>query len=126
MGGLRAWSTVRAARQARARTAGVTVGGTGPGRDRGEPSGIDHSISPGVPCPDTVLAVVMSDGSYLLVGYPQNGPAAFVTRDDAGPLRRALQGAFGSPTDDAVGGNGGSDGIAVSGNGAMRTGKVQS
>lgn len=100
-------------------------GGTGPDRDRREPSGIDHSINPGVLCPDNVLVVVMSDGSYLLVGYPQNGPAAFVTRDDAGPLRQALQGAFGNPTDDAVGGNGSSNGIAVSGNGAMRAGKVQ-
>lgn len=32
--------------------------------------GIDHSISPGVPCPQTVPLAVMSDGGYLLVGYP--------------------------------------------------------
>lgn len=100
-------------------------GGTGPDRDRGEPSGSDHSISPGVLCPDNVLVVVTSDGSYLLVGYPQNGTAAFVTWDDAGPLRQALQGAFGNLIDDAVGGNGSSNGIAVSRNGAMRAGKVQ-
>ncbi len=32
---------------------------------------IDHSISPGVPCPETVLVAVMTDGSYLLMGYPR-------------------------------------------------------
>ncbi len=38
----------------------------------------------------------MTDGSYLLMAYPQREPAAFVARDDAGLLRQALAGAFGS------------------------------
>jgi hypothetical protein len=56
--------------------------------------GIVHSISPGVPCPETVLVVLINNGSYVLVGYPQGGPAAFVARDDAGLLREALTAAF--------------------------------
>lgn len=45
---------------------------------------------PRVPCPETVLVVVMTDGSHVLVGYPQGEQVAFVVRDDAGPLREAL------------------------------------
>ncbi len=58
--------------------------------------GLDRSICPGVPVPATVLVVVMNDGSYLLVGYPQRGPSAYVTAEDAVPLRQALAAAFGS------------------------------
>ena len=47
-----------------------------------------------MPCPETVLVVLMSNGSYVLVGYPQGGLAAFVARDDAGLLRKALTAAF--------------------------------
>lgn len=68
-------------------------------KDQELPPGIDHSIRPGVPCPETVLVAVMSDSSYLLVGYPQSEPAAFVTGEDADLLRDALAGAFGYPTD---------------------------
>jgi hypothetical protein len=32
----------------------------------------------------------MSNGSYVLVGYPQGEPAAFVTAEEAGSLRQAL------------------------------------
>jgi hypothetical protein len=56
--------------------------------------GIAHSISSGAPCSETVLVVLMSNGSYVLVGYPQGGPAAFVTAEDAGSLRQALTAAF--------------------------------
>lgn len=82
--------------------------GDGTIQDRQRPRGINHSLSPGVPCPETVLVVVMSDGSYLLVGYPQHGPTAFVMGEDADLLRRRLEGAFGSPTAETVRGNGNS------------------
>ncbi len=62
--------------------------------------GIDHSIRPGVPAPETVLVAAMADGSYLLMAYPHHEPAAFVTRDDAGLLREALTAAFQSPRDE--------------------------
>jgi hypothetical protein len=70
--------------------------------------GIAHSISPGAPCPETVLVVLMSNGSYLLVGYPQGEPAAFVTGEDAGSLRQVLTAAFepGHQTDEGATGNG--------------------
>jgi hypothetical protein len=58
--------------------------------------GLDRSICPGTPVPATVLVVVLNDGSYLLVGYPQSGPSAYVTAEDAVPLRQALAAAFGS------------------------------
>lgn len=70
------------------------------------PLGVEYSISPDVPCPKTVLVAVMTDGSYLLMAYPQREPAAFVTRDDAGPLRQALVEAFWSPSGEAATGNG--------------------
>jgi hypothetical protein len=52
--------------------------------------------------PETLLVVLMTNGSYLLVGYPQAGPTAFVVRDDAGPLREALATAFGDPATNGV------------------------
>lgn len=92
------------------------------GRHEAPPS-IDHSISPGVPCPETVLVAVMSDGSYLLVSYPQGKPAAFVIGEDAGPLRQALAGAFGNRTDEAASGDG--NATAMLGNKASRTEQAQ-
>ncbi len=64
-------------------------------------------------------------GSYLLVGYPQGEPTAFVVRDDADPLWQALQGAFGRPTAEAVNGNGNGNGIVVAGHGVLRTKQAQ-
>lgn len=57
---------------------------------------------------------MLSDGSYLLVGYPQGEPAAFVTVADAGLLRQGLDGAFG-PTNAAM----------ATGNKVMDTKKVR-
>ncbi|HET9257978.1 MAG TPA: hypothetical protein VFO16_22635, partial [Pseudonocardiaceae bacterium] len=57
--------------------------------------GIGYSINPGVPCPQTVLVAVMSSGGYLFIGRTPDMPAAFVAAQDAGPLRHALQAAFG-------------------------------
>jgi hypothetical protein len=61
-------------------------------------------------CPETVLVVLMSNGSYVLVGYPQGGPAAFITAEDAGSLRQVLTAAFkpGHQTDESAIGNGNS------------------
>ena len=76
------------------------------GQNREVPPGITHSISPSAPCPKSVLVVIMSNGDYLLVGYPQGGPTAIVVRDDVGSLRQALEAAFGSgypPEEDASG-----------------------
>lgn len=64
-----------------------------------------HTICPGVPCPQTVLAGRMTDGSYLLVAYPGPGPAAFVVGADADLLHNALQAAFGHPTAQVAGGS---------------------
>ena len=64
-----------------------------------EIGGIEHSIRPEVPCPEIVLVAVMTDGSYLLMAYPQKEPAAFVTAQDALRLRRKLAAAFGSDED---------------------------
>jgi hypothetical protein len=75
------------------------------GHDDQKP-GLDHSIRPGVPCPETVLVARMTDGSYLLMAYPQRVPAAFVVKTEADLLRQVLDGAFGSPPDDATSGNG--------------------
>lgn len=100
-------------------------GSSSQGRAREVPPGINHSISPGVPCPETVLVAVMSNCSYLLVGYPQAGPAALVVHDDAGPLRQALTAAFGGSTDEAASGNGNSTEIAVPGNKALHTTQAQ-
>lgn len=59
--------------------------------------GLTHSISPGVRCPEMVLVVAMSTGSYLVVKYPEGEPAALVTAEDAGLLRQGLEQAFGIP-----------------------------
>lgn len=83
--------------------------------------GIERSIRPGVPCPETVLVAVLTDGSYVLVGYPQGGPTAFVVQDDAAPLRQALEEAFGEPTDEAVNSNG----TAILGHKALGTAQAQ-
>ena len=58
--------------------------------------GVTHSIRPGMPCPATVPVLVLSNGSYRLVGYPDGEPAAFVIAEDAGPFRQRLAVAFGS------------------------------
>ena len=59
---------------------------------------IIRSVIPGVPCPETLLVVVMSNGGYLLVGYPRGCPTAYVAGPDAGPLSQALRAAFESFT----------------------------
>lgn len=64
------------------------------------PRGIRHSVRPGAPCPKTILVAIMTNGSYLLMGYPQGGPTALVVSDDVGPLWQALHAAFGSPPDE--------------------------
>lgn len=78
------------------REAGQDTSGCGSGDDVGM-AGLSQSITPGVPCPDTVLVVMMSNRSYLLVGSPEGKPAAFVTFEDAGLLREGLAMAFGHP-----------------------------
>lgn len=67
---------------------------------------LERSIRPGVPCPETVLVAVMSDGSYLLVGYPRGELAAFVVGEEAEQLKQALAGTFGNPQDEPANGNG--------------------
>ncbi len=57
--------------------------------------GLTHSIRPGVPCPATVLVVSFSNGSFLLVGYPDGEPAALVIAEDARLLRQGFAEAFG-------------------------------
>jgi hypothetical protein len=84
-----------------------------------------NSISPGVPCPENVLVAVMSNGSYLLVAYPQAGPTALVIHDDAGPLRQALTAAFGGPTDETASGNGKRTGAVLPGHEALYTKQAQ-
>lgn len=73
---------------------------------KGTPPGTIHSISSGLPCPETVLIARMTDGSYLLMAYPRREPATFVTAEDAGSLREALNAAFGTTPDTAVSSNG--------------------
>lgn len=60
---------------------------------------LNRSIRPGVPVPATVLIVEMTGGSLLLRGW-RHGPSAYVSADDAAPLRRALATAYGSEYDD--------------------------
>lgn len=80
------------------------------GTGRPASPGLVHSIRPGVPCPETVLVAVMTDGSYLLVGYPQGMPAAFIVPEDAAPLRHALATAFENLTAKPVNGEGSTPG----------------
>lgn len=87
--------------------------------------GSGHSISPGEPCPETVLVARMTDGSYLLMAYPQNEPAAFVARDDACLLRQALTAEFRSPTNETARENGYSNGKVVPEHGAPHTEQAQ-
>jgi hypothetical protein len=59
--------------------------------------GLSQSINPGVLCSDTVLVVMMNNGSYLHVAYSKGKPAAFVTLEDTGLLWEGLAMAFGYP-----------------------------
>lgn len=93
--------------------------------DHEVPSDIGHSIRLDAPCPEAVLVAVMSDSSYLLVGYPQGGPAAFVVRENTDILRRGLEGAFGNSTDEAARRSDNSNGTTVPCNGALRIEKAQ-
>lgn len=47
-----------------------------------------------------------SDGSYLLVSYPQGEPAAFAVEGEADLIKQAHGGAFANPIDEAASGNG--------------------
>lgn len=99
--------------------------GAGTCQDYEVPPGIGHSIRPDAPCPEIVLVAVMSDGSYLLVGYPQGEPAAFVVSENTNLLRRGLDDAFGNSTDEAAGRNGNSNETIVPYNRALRIEKAQ-
>ncbi len=59
------------------------------------PRGVSRSIRPGVPAPATVLIVEMGGGALLLQGW-RDGPSAYVSAEDAGPLRQALAAAYDS------------------------------
>ena len=62
---------------------------------------LNRSIRPGVAAPATVLIAEMGGGSLLLQGW-RNGPSAYVSADDAVPLRRALAAAYGNECGDEV------------------------
>lgn len=53
-----------------------------------------RSFRPGVRPPDTLLVAKMHDGSLLLQGWA-DGPGAYLTAEDARPLLRELDAAFG-------------------------------
>lgn len=57
--------------------------------------GIGRSIRPGIAVPATVLVVDMGGEALYLAGWRQ-GPSAYLTPQDAAPLRRELARAFGS------------------------------
>lgn len=57
--------------------------------------GIGRSIRPGTGVPPTVLVSNMGSGALYLGGWRQ-GPGAYLTPEDATPLRRELARAFGS------------------------------
>lgn len=57
--------------------------------------GIGRSIRPGAAVPATVLVSNMGSGGLCLDGW-QEGPSAYLTPEDAEPLRRELARAFGS------------------------------
>ncbi|MGH3794594.1 MAG: hypothetical protein ACRDSP_06860 [Pseudonocardiaceae bacterium] len=59
------------------------------------PRSVSRSIRPEVPAPTTVLIVEMGSGALLLQGW-RDGPSAYVSAEDAGPLRQALAAAYGS------------------------------
>lgn len=83
--------------------------------------GTTCTIRPGVPCPATVLVAVLSNGGYLLVGYPEGEPAALIAAEDADLLRQGLDGAFGHPDGTSASG----DRTVAPGNEVMGTKKVQ-
>lgn len=58
-------------------------------------NGIGYCIRPGAPVPPTLLVVEMVDSALLLQGW-RAGPSAYLCPADTGPLRVALEAAFGS------------------------------
>ncbi|MGQ0775234.1 MAG: hypothetical protein ACT4NY_12565 [Pseudonocardiales bacterium] len=64
------------------------------GLDQRAPWGIERSIRPGSPVPLTVLVAEMGGGALLRQGW-QIGPSAYLTAEDAVPVRQALVAAFG-------------------------------
>jgi len=68
---------------------------TGDRKSQHGQSGIRRSIRPGAPVPATLLVANMGDGALLLQGW-RAGPSAYLTAEDARPLRQALGDAFGS------------------------------
>lgn len=64
--------------------------------------GIGRSIRPGSSVPATVLVADLGSGALLLQGW-RTGPSAYLTADDAAPVRDVLAAAFGS--DERVAGN---------------------
>ncbi|MGH3939967.1 MAG: hypothetical protein ACRDTG_15315 [Pseudonocardiaceae bacterium] len=66
----------------------------GNGPDQRAQWGTERSIRPGSPVPLTVLVAEMGDGALLLQGW-RIGPAAYLTAEDAAPMRQALVAAFG-------------------------------
>ena len=67
------------------------------GDDKNVKGGGCGSVRPGVPVPKTVLVADMGDDALLVQSWP-DGPSAFLCAEDAGPLRRALEAAFGTAT----------------------------
>lgn len=57
--------------------------------------GLERSIRPGVPIPETLLVAQLCNGALLLQDW-RDGVSAYVIPQDAGPLRHALATAFGS------------------------------
>ena len=90
-------------------------GGTGQCHDPGVSSSIEHRITPGMPCPEVVRVTVITDGSHLLLSYPQGELAAFVACEDICFLRQEFRGVFGSSTGETTSENRKSNGIVISG-----------
>lgn len=57
--------------------------------------GLDRSIRPGVPIPETLLVAQLCNGALLLQDW-RDGVSAYIIPQDTGPLRHALATAFGS------------------------------
>jgi hypothetical protein len=57
--------------------------------------GVGHSYRPGIAVPRTVLVCDLGDGALYLAGW-RKGLGAYLTPEDAVPLRRELAAAFGS------------------------------